>query len=225
MIGLLTHTAEGVGPLAAALRADAGAGASPGPHRLLLQSRSGIAGYAVACRSGMPWEDYIEQRIVKPLGMEHTLIRQPAADKLTADVSKGYKWANGHFAEQTFEYFTAAPAGCISMSAADAARFMLAHLSDGQGGGGRILKAETARRMREPLFRHDPKTDAMCYGFMEEHQNGQRMIGHGGDTLWFHSLLQLIPERRIGLFVSYNTDTSRESATPPAGRISETVLP
>ncbi len=170
-----------------------------------------IAGYAVACRSGMPWEDYIEQRLVKPLGMQHTLVRQPAADKLPADVSKGYKWESGHFAEQAFEYFTTAPAGCISMSAADAARFMLAHLHDGQGSGGRILKAETARRMREPLFRHDPKTDAMCYGFMEEHQHGQRMVGHGGDTLWFHSLLQLIPERRIGLFVSYNTDTSAKA--------------
>src|SRR5262249_44673233 len=29
-----------------------------------------------------------------------------------------------------------------------------------------------------------------------------------GDTLWFHSLMQLIPEKRVGLFVSYNTDTS-----------------
>jgi CubicO group peptidase (beta-lactamase class C family) len=212
VIGLLAHTAEEVGPLAAALRAQMPVRVRP-PGVIASYSNHGaaLAGYAVACRSGMPWEDYIEQRIVKPLGMEHTLVRQPAADKLPADVSKGYKWENGHFAEQAFEYFTIAPAGCISMSAADAGRFMLAHLNDGQCGGGRILKAETARRMREPLFRHDPKTDAMCYGFMEEHENGQRMVGHGGDTLWFHSVLQLIPERRIGLFISYNTDTSSKA--------------
>src|SRR5262249_34885824 len=29
-----------------------------------------------------------------------------------------------------------------------------------------------------------------------------------GDTLWFHSLLQLIPDRHVGFFVSFNTDTS-----------------
>ena len=50
-----------------------------------------MAGYAVACVSGMPWEDYVEQRILKPLGMEHTLVRQPAEDKLPADPSAGYK--------------------------------------------------------------------------------------------------------------------------------------
>jgi len=212
VIGLLAHTAEEVGPLAAALRAQMPARVRP-PGVIASYSNYGAAlgGYAVECRSGMRWEDYIEQRILKPLGMEHTLIRQPAADKLPGDMSKGYKWQSGHFVEQPFEYFTTPPAGCISMSAADAAKFMLAHLCDGRGSGGRILKAETARRMREPLFRHDPKTDAMCYGFMEEHQNGERMVGHGGDTLWFHSLLQLIPERKLGLFVSYNTDTSAKA--------------
>jgi CubicO group peptidase (beta-lactamase class C family) len=212
VIGLLGHTAEEVGPLAAVLRAQMPARVRP-PGVIASYSNYGatLAGYAVACQSGMPWEDDIEERILKPLDMRHTLVRQPAADKLPADLSKGYMWDNGHFAEQAFEYFTGPPAGCISMSAADAAKFMLAHLSDGQGGRGRILKAETARRMREPLFRHDPKTDAMCYGFMEEHQNGQRMVGHGGDTLWFHSLLQLIPELKIGLFVSYNTDTSAKA--------------
>jgi len=212
VIGLLAHTAEEVGPLAAVLRAQMPARVRP-PGVIASYSNYGaaLAAYAVACQSGMPWEDDIEERVLKPLGMQHTLVRQPAADKLPADLSKGYKWDNGRFAEQPFEYFTGPPAGCISMSAADAAKFMLAHLSDGQGASGRILKAETARRMREPLFRHDPKTDAMCYGFMEEHQNGQRMLGHGGDTLWFHSLLQLIPERKIGLFVSYNTDTSSKA--------------
>jgi CubicO group peptidase (beta-lactamase class C family) len=217
VIGLLAHTAEEVGPLATVLRAQMPKRVRP-PGVIASYSNHGaaLAGYAVACRSGMPWEDYIEQRIVKPLRMEHTLIRQPAADKLPAELSKGYKWESGHFAEQPFEYLTAAPAGGVSMSATDAARFMLAHLGDGQGGdgqsgGGRILKAETARRMREPLFRHDAKTDAMCYGFMEEHQNGQRMVGHGGDTLWFHSLLQMMPERRIGFFVAYNTDTSSKA--------------
>jgi CubicO group peptidase (beta-lactamase class C family) len=167
-----------------------------------------MAGYAVACVSGMPWEDYIEKRILKPLAMEHTLVRQPAKDKLPADLSVGYRWEHGKFAPQGFEYVPAAPAGCMATTAADAAKFMIAHLNDGQGTAGRILKPETARRMREPLFQHDPKVSAMCYGFMEERHNGHRMVGHGGDTIWFHSLMQLLPDDHVGVFVSYNTDTS-----------------
>jgi CubicO group peptidase (beta-lactamase class C family) len=167
-----------------------------------------MAGYAVACVSGMPWEEYVEKRILKPLGMEHTLTRQPAPDKLPADMSTGYRWEGGRFVPQGFEYIPAAPAGCISTTAADAAKFMIAHLNDGQGTAGRILKPETARQMREPLFRHDPKVSAMCYGFIEENRNGRRMVGHGGDTIWFHSSLQLMPAEHVGVFVSYNTDTS-----------------
>jgi hypothetical protein len=167
-----------------------------------------MAGYIVSCVSGQPWEDYIEQHILKPLQMEHALVRQPAADKLPADLSTGYKWEKGHFVAKGFEYCPAAPAGCISLTAADAAKFMIAYLNDGQGTKGRILKAETVQRMRQPLFRHDPKVSAVCYGFMEEQSNGQRMLGHGGDTLYFHSLMQLIPDKKVGFFVSFNTDTS-----------------
>ena len=45
----------------------------------------------------------------------------------------------------------------------------------------------------------------MCSGFIEQERNGQRMVGHGGDTIWFHSLLQLIPDRKVGVFLSYIT--------------------
>jgi CubicO group peptidase (beta-lactamase class C family) len=209
VLGLFAHKADQVGPLAGVLKAQMPTRVRP-PGVLASYSNHGtaLAGYAVACVSGKPWEDYIEERICKPLGMEHTLVRQPAEDKLPADLSKGYKWADAHFKVEGFEYIPAAPAGCISTSAADAAKFMLAHLNDGQLGSGRILKAETARRMREPLFRHDPKTNPMCYGFMDLSRNGQKIVGHGGDTIWFHSLMELFPDRRVGLFVSYNTDTS-----------------
>jgi CubicO group peptidase (beta-lactamase class C family) len=207
IIGLFAHQPEDR-PLAEVLREQMPKRVRP-PGLIASYSNHGtaIAGHAVACVSGLSWEDYVEQRILKPLGMEHTLARQPAEDRLPADMSKGYKWEQGQFAAKGFEYIPIAPAGCIGMTGADAARFMRAHLNDGRLGKEHILKPETARRMREPLFRHHPKTSAMCYGFMEERRNGQRIVGHGGATLYFHSLMELIPERRVGVFMSFNTDT------------------
>ncbi|MFT3882952.1 MAG: serine hydrolase domain-containing protein [Gemmatales bacterium] len=183
-----------------------------------------LAGYAVECVSGQPWEEYIEQKIVKPLGMTHTLIRQPAREQLPADLSKGYKWEGGRFEGKGFEYCPAGPAGCISASAIDMTKFMLAHLGDGQLGDARILKAETARKMREPLFRHNDHVSAMCYGFFEEKHHGLRLIGHGGDTLWFHSLMQLIPEKNVGYFISFNTDTSGGVARAGSRSFSDSLL-
>ncbi|MEX0678594.1 MAG: serine hydrolase domain-containing protein [Pirellulales bacterium] len=167
-----------------------------------------IAGYIVAEVSGMPWEGYIEQKILQPLGMEHTLARQPALDKMPADMSKGYAFERGRYEEKGFEYVPLAPAGAVSASAGDMARFMIAHMQDGRYDSTQILKDETARRMRQLLFTHDERLDGMAYGFFRLTYNGEQIVHHGGDTRWFHSFLVMLPERKTGFFVSYNTDTA-----------------
>ena len=205
VIGLFAHHASDVKPLAEILKKEMPARVRP-PGVLSSYSNHGtaLAGLVVASVSGKPWEDVVEERILNPLGMKHTLVRQP--DKLPDTMSKAYKWDQGRFKVEEFEYVPLAPAGAMSASAVDMAHFLIAHLNDGKYDGIQILKPETARRMRERLFAHDPKVDAMCYGFWELNRNGQRIIDHGGDTLLFHTLLAMIPAQKIGLFVSYNTD-------------------
>jgi hypothetical protein len=85
------------------------------------------------------------------------------------------------------------------------AQFMMVHLQDGQLGDAKILKPETARLMHSRLFALDDGANAMCYGFYEESRNGHRIIGHGGDTVYFHSDLHLVLDQRVGFFVSYNS--------------------
>ena len=104
-----------------------------------------------------------------------------------------------------FEVVVPFPAGSMSSTAGDMARFMLAHLQDGQLGDARILRPETAQLMHSRLFALDQAANAMAYGFYEESRNGHRIIGHGGDTLYFHSDLHLIPDAGVGFFVSHNS--------------------
>jgi len=59
--------------------------------------------------------------------------------------------------------------------------------------------------MHTQLFTHDPRVDGNAYGFWEMTYNNLRTLVHGGDTVWFHSLLALIPEKNLGLFVSFNS--------------------
>jgi len=209
VIGLFAHDAGELQPLGKVLNEQLPARVRP-PGELASYSNHGtaLAGYIVERVSGMPWADYIEQRILTPLGMEHTTVRQPRKHELPANLSKGYKYQDGRYQEQDFEYVPIAPAGSASSSAGDMARFLLAHLNDGQLGEARILQVETARQMHEPLFQPGPKLDAMCYGFMEMHRNGQRLIHHGGATFQFFSSSVMIPEHRTGLFVSFNTNTA-----------------
>ena len=105
-------------------------------------------------------------------------------------MSNGYQLASGK--AQKFEFVTPAPAGSLSSTADDMTKFMLAHLQGGQLGDARVLKPETTQLMHSRLFGLDPAANAMAYGFYEETRNGHRIVGHAGDTSFFHSDLHLV---------------------------------
>lgn len=164
-----------------------------------------LAGYVVERVSGIPYEEYVERNLFEPLGMEHTAVRQPLPDDLAADMSLGYKYVDGSFQAQTYQWLRSMPAGGISSTASDMARFMIAHLQDGRYADTRILQEQTARQMHGTLFKMDERVNGFAFGFFERDVNGQRVIGHPGSTLVFSSDLILLPHQNLGLFVSYNT--------------------
>lgn len=162
-----------------------------------------MAGYIVQRVSGQPFDDYIEQHIFRPLGMERTTFRQPLSKALEPLMSQGY--ARGSEPAKPFEWVEATPAGSVSATATDMARFMIAHLQDGRYGDAQILRPETAQLMHSRQFGPHPEMNGMSLGFYEESRNGHRILGHGGDTQWFHSDLHLIPDAGVGFFISYNS--------------------
>jgi CubicO group peptidase (beta-lactamase class C family) len=175
----------------------------PGTTPAYSNYATAMAGYIVQRVSGQPLEDYIEQHILQPLGMTHTTVRQPLPEALRPMMSNGYLVASKP--PKPFELVQAWPAGSVSTTATDMARFMIAHLQDGQFENVRILQPETARLMHSAQFSAVPPLNSMALGFYEETRNGQRIIGHGGDTVCFHSDLHLILPANVGLFVSYNS--------------------
>ncbi len=168
-----------------------------------------LAGYIVERVSGMHFEQYVELYIFRPLGMQHSTFRQaniPSA--LTKEMAVGYLYANGTFIAEDPTYANIFPAGSLITTATDMAQFMIAHLQNGQYGKSRILQATTAKEMHRQQYTADPKLNGMTLGFAESNLNNLHIIGHGGDAGSFHSLLSLIPEQNIGLFVSYNSTGS-----------------
>jgi len=165
-----------------------------------------LAGHIIETVSGQSFDDYVAQHIFQPLGMNNSTFGEPLPATLEPHMSGGYTFEGGTFKKQGFEFIHAAgPAGSLSSTATDMARFMLAHLQDGTLGDSHILKAETAQLMHSRVMSPDPALNGHCLGFYETYINGRRIIGHGGDTGWFHSILSLMPETGIGLFASVNT--------------------
>lgn len=172
---------------------------------------AGLAGYIVQRVSGKPFEEYVQENIFTPLRMTHSTFVQPLPESLKPLMSAGFKLESE--GAKPFEFVQPAPAGALSAPAGDIARFMIAHLQDGRFEDKQILKPETAQLMHSRQFGLDPQMNGMALGFYEESQNGHRIIGHGGDTVYFHSDLHLILDANVGFFVSYNSEG--RSDTPP----------
>jgi CubicO group peptidase (beta-lactamase class C family) len=162
-----------------------------------------LAGYIVERVSGRPFNDYVAENIFVPLGMTRSTFAQPLPPELKPLMSNGYKLGSG--AAKGFEILEPAPAGSLSATASDLSRFMIAHLQDGKFESGQILRPETARLMHSRQFGLNPALNGMCLGFYEESRNGHRIFGHGGDTIYFHSDMHLMPDAGLGFFVSYNS--------------------
>src|SRR5512139_905600 len=105
-----------------------------------------------------------------------------------------------------------APAGGHASSVTDMARFMIAHLQGGFYGdastGMRILEETTARQMHSTLYTPDPRILGTAYGFFDFSDNGQRTLGHTGGALGFTTMLLLLPDQNLGVYVVYNHNNS-----------------
>lgn len=226
---LLTHTAGfeevvdgliGAGDVAPVLR-DALAADPPEqvyrPGTVPAYSNFGnaLAGYVVERVSGMPFEEYVQENVLAPAGMTSSTFAQPLPAALRDRLSQGYPSSSD--APGPFEIVGSAPAGALTASAPDMARFMLAQLGEPTTGEP-LLDAETLELMHAPALDESALGNLagaprMTLGFFDESRNGHRIIGHGGDTQYFHSHLQIYPEERAGIFVSLNSTGADGYAT------------
>ncbi|MFI5056927.1 MAG: serine hydrolase domain-containing protein [Candidatus Acidiferrales bacterium] len=161
----------------------------------------GLGGYIVEHVSGQPFEQYVREYIFQPLGMTHSSFEEPLPSPIAP--SEGYRATDKK--PIGFEIFLPAPAGGVSSSAADMGRFAQALLNGGELDGKRILQPETLAAMWTPQFRASEALAPICMGFYQTWRNGLRFIGHDGDLIAFHSMFHIEPQKKLLLFVSYNS--------------------
>ena len=176
------------------------------PGKIAAYSNYGaaLAGYIVERVSGEPFDQYVEDHILKPLDMKDSTFRQPLPERLQTDMSKGYMTASSG-PVISFETVEPYPAGAFSATVTDMAHFMIAQLQQGGYHGASILSPATVKLMHSPQYRAAPGLNAMDLGFYQENRNGLQIIGHAGDTQAFHAYLHLIQGADVGIFLAFNS--------------------
>jgi CubicO group peptidase (beta-lactamase class C family) len=179
------------------------------PGKVVAYSNYGtaLAGEIVAEVSGERFEQYAANHILEPLGMRHSTFLQPPPSGMLQDAALGYEInENGSPQPGSFEFVQTRPAGALSATATDMARFMIAHLQDGQFGNVRILQAQSAQDMRRQYYAFHPQLPGMTRGFAEAYRNNIHFVLHSGTTELSSSLLTLLPEQNLGIFLTFNSN-------------------
>jgi CubicO group peptidase (beta-lactamase class C family) len=188
-----------------------------------------LAGYIVVRVSGEPYDRYVQEHILNPLGMAHTTAKPSMPPDIRAHTSVGYVYKDGAFQEfpdtseigrPRLEYAdmgqpALVSAGDMQSSATDMSRFMIAQLQDGRYGDSNtaeahVMNKSTLRRMHGTLYTPDPRLLGTAYGFFDFTDNGQRTIGHSGGSDPIYSLLLLLPDQNLGAFVVYNSQGGKD---------------
>ncbi|WP_199930299.1 serine hydrolase [Brevibacillus brevis] len=165
-----------------------------------------IQGYVVEQVAGKPFGKYVKERIFKPLGMKNSDFR------LTPSIVKGLAVPYNIIGQPIPTYAmvpTELPDGGMLSTGSDMAKFMIAHLNKGKLGNATIMEEETAAEMHRPHLSVHPKLNNMALGFEygnQQNYNGQYVIEKGGDLQGYHTGMWLIPEEKVGVFVTVNKD-------------------
>ncbi len=175
-----------------------------------------VAGEVVARASGMSWEDFIEKRILKPLGMTHSAA---TFDRLrdSTDVIDGHSRVDGKvqvIARHRGQVDDAA--GGIYSCIADLSNWVLLHLSQGKYG------PDSARLFSEAVLRErwTPQTilpvggpgpynthfAAYGFGFGLSDVKGYKQVSHTGGLEGMVTQITMIPELRLGIIVLTNAE-------------------
>jgi len=177
-----------------------------------------LAGQIVANVSQMSFEDYVEKNIFIPLNMSKSTFREPLppgadeqmAPNFASHVSKSFDVKEGKVKQiEHFTYLSSiGPAGAMSSTALDMAKYALSHLDNCDG----LLSAETCLKMRQPqLSMTSLNRFTINHGFFQHRKVGGHLrFGHNGATDYFYSEMGVYPELNFAIVISTNTATGKQ---------------
>lgn len=175
------------------------------------------AGHVAERITGMPWDQLVQQRIFRPLGMSRSFtdLASFSRDIEPAVPYAKNKSAGAHKVEYT-NLDNIAPAGSINSTAKDMSRYLLALLADGRLSNQQVLHAETLQQMTVPqtIIPDAPRHAELGrklygMGLVISTYRGRSVISHGGDIDGFTALLAWLPEVNAGLVLLINQGDSQ----------------
>ncbi len=182
-----------------------------------------LIGDVVYAASGSFYEQAVERRIFKPLGMNDASLG-------LAGIQASPRWARPHVRSRNGwvslspkpTYYRVAPAAGVNASASDMAQWLLAHTGHRQD----VLPAPLLATLHAPLVNtpgemrsgwRRQRLDSAGYalGWRVFDYAGHTVVFHAGAVQGYRGLVALLPERDLGIAVMWNGESSVPSGLMP----------
>ena len=173
------------------------------------------AGQVIEKVTGSPWEKYVYDSIMQPLGMKNTYPTGNEMNKLPG-ASKAYTTVyTGQLTELPYDNVTnLAPAASIVSNVKDLSKWLLLQLDSGKYEGRQIIAWPVLQRTREmQTILSSKKSDyfpshyeGYGMGLFQRDYNGRQVFWHTGGALGFVTNVCFVPEENLGITILTNND-------------------
>lgn len=167
----------------------------------------GMLGEVIARKSGMSYDDYVNQSIFTPLNMYASFVH-PTGNQTTP-----FSYVDEEVIVEPL--ITDVAAGLIHSNVEDMSNYLMMFLNRGTFNGKTILDSLSILEMEKKQTSDLVLKEEANFGYglyageytykVDEDSSTVNVIGHGGDTFTFHADMKYIPELGIGVVVLTNS--------------------
>ncbi|MGH8131723.1 MAG: serine hydrolase, partial [Steroidobacteraceae bacterium] len=187
-----------------------------------------VAGQLIEAVTGETWEKFTAEHVLKPAGMLHATSDEP---ERFANPDRAYPHARmdggmrGVGTQQRLDERdelgrNGTPAGGLTVSANDMARWLMIQLDGGllPDHAGRLFSETAHQQMWKPMVLQpipdypaplkalQPRFNAYALGWDVRDYGGAKIVWHGGAVFGFLTAAVLIPEKRVGFSIEINSE-------------------
>jgi CubicO group peptidase (beta-lactamase class C family) len=187
-----------------------------------------VAGQLIEAVSGETWEKFVAERVLTPAAMTHSTSDEEARFA-TKDRAQPHARMNAglrgvgdqsRLDERDDLGRNAAPAGGLSISANDMARWLQIQLAHGRlpDSQERLFSEAAHEQMWQPVILQpttprvgalaltEPMFNTYALGWDVRDYRGARIVWHGGSVFGFMSAVVLIPDKNVGFSILINSE-------------------
>jgi CubicO group peptidase (beta-lactamase class C family) len=180
-------------------------GFEPGTRHSYSNIGYAILGAALARAVGRPYVDYVQDRILQPLGMNHSAF-QPN-DQIQKELAKGYMVAKGKVDSETPAREHAGrgykvPNGALYTTVEDLARFVAFEMGDGPES---VLSKSAISKNLTRIITTNPGLDSgYGIGFQVQRMGETIVYGHAGGVAGYQAVAFFDRQSKVGVIVLRN---------------------